>query len=282
MSKIYKNIIAIVSTIFIPLNSYAHHEAIFGPQSASMLSNDKYFGIQLFTRQNGLKNKSRETTSLVTMGVTPFKNNPLSFNVIAPYSFVNSIDNSKSGIEDIILGARYKYDLDSLNKMWDREGNYLMMMTSVELNNGVIDYDPFKGPIDYMGALTASFEYGNFSAIGYSFYRLNGIESNKNKSGDKMFLGGGLAYTPNENFETGSLISYQLGFTFENYFSDFSNGSFDKNTGGQTFLIHPTISYSPGYNFLFFGVFSIPIYQSFANKEDNEDFRIGTGITYSF
>ena len=61
-----------------------------------------------------------------------------------------------------------------------------------------------------------------------------------NKDGDNFFVGGGLAYTPNEDFHTGRLFSYQAGWSFEHYSRDRINGREDSNTGGNEFLLHPT------------------------------------------
>lgn len=57
----------------------AHHEAIFGPQSSAILSNANYAAFQIFTRQTGTAGeRTQETTPLVTVGVTPVKDIPLS------------------------------------------------------------------------------------------------------------------------------------------------------------------------------------------------------------
>lgn len=40
----------------------AHHEAIFGPQSALVLSGSRYFTAQVFTRQTGPKDERVQET----------------------------------------------------------------------------------------------------------------------------------------------------------------------------------------------------------------------------
>ncbi len=260
----------------------AHHEAIFGPQSSSILSNANYAAFQIFTRQTGTgSERTQETTPLVTVGVTPVKDIPLSVSVIAPASSINGLDGQGgniSGIEDILFSARYRYDLEYLQNLWGREGNYIMGMAGVEIPNGVIDHPSFQGPIDSMGAMMGSLEYGPFSAIAYTFYRHNAANL-LDKSGDNLFTGGGIAYTP---VDDQNILSFQLSFSYETYFADVVNGAIDDQTGGRGLLLHPTIYYSPGYNVSFFGVLSLPAWQSYADPTAQDRFRIGTGVIYQF
>lgn len=93
----------------------AHHEAIFAPQSSLFLSTDRFLGVQAFSKQTG---RTQETTTLVSVGVSPLNGVPLTFTAIAPYSFITGLDGemSKSGFEDLIVGARYRYDLKGLQE----------------------------------------------------------------------------------------------------------------------------------------------------------------------
>jgi hypothetical protein len=60
--------------------AFAHHEAIFGPQSSLVLSSPAFVSLQTFSRTTLY---GTETTGLVSAGVTPF-NFPLSFTAIVP------------------------------------------------------------------------------------------------------------------------------------------------------------------------------------------------------
>src|SRR5438445_13815202 len=99
----------------------AHHEAIFGPQSSLLYSLDTFVSAQVFSRQTGTSGqKTQETTGVISGGVNPIKGLPVTITAIVPYSIINQLDagSSRSGFEDIILGARYRFDLSTLNEEW--------------------------------------------------------------------------------------------------------------------------------------------------------------------
>jgi hypothetical protein len=133
-----------------------------------------------------------------------------------------------------------------------------------------------------MAALLGSLEWGKWSTIGYTVMRFNVEDSEGNKDGDNLFLGGGLAYTPKENFRTGRLISYQAGWSPEHYGPDHVNGQRALNTGGNEFLLHPTLVYSPGHNLLFFGIISVPVWRDFRDIAAQDAYRFGTGVVYAW
>jgi hypothetical protein len=267
-----------------PASVEAHHEAIFGPQSSLVLSLDRYISFQVFTRDLGSSDsKANETTTLVGVGVRVAKRRPLTFAAIVPYSWISVPGQARvSGTEDVVLGLRYRHDLKGLQEKWNREGNFLMGMGALELNNGTIDHSAWSGPVDGMAAGLASLERGKWSGIGYTVVRFNAENSEASKDGDHVFLGGGFAYTPNEDFQTGRLFSYQLGWSFEHYAQDRVNGQHDLNSGGDELLLHPTFVYSPGHAVLFFGVVSVPVWRDFNDAAAQDRFRLGTGVLFSW
>jgi hypothetical protein len=262
----------------------AHHEAIFGPQSSLVLSADSFVTFQVFGRKLGVSDSgTRETTTLVSAGVRVSRQRPLTFTAILPYSWISEPGSvATSGVEDVVLGLRYRHDLKGLQEKWDREGNFVMGMGAVELNNGAVDHPAWTGPVEPMAAVLGSLERGKWSALGYSVARFNVEDSDGNKDGDNLFLGGGLAYTPGENFETGRLISYQAGWSFEHYAPDRVNGQPAPNTGGNEFLLHPTVAFSPGHGVLFFGVLSVPLWHDFREPAAQDAYRFGTGVMYAW
>jgi hypothetical protein len=262
----------------------AHHEAIFGPQSSLVLSADRFLSLQVFGRELGTtESKTRETTTLVSAGIRLSKRRPLTFTAILPYSWISERGSAgRSGAEDVVLGVRYRHDLKGLQEQWGREGNFVMGIGAFELNNGTVDHGAWTGPMEPMGAVLGSLERGRWSAIGYSVVRLNVEDSEGNKDGNNVFLGGGLAYTPNENFQTGRLISYQAGWSFEHYAHDRIKNRAAQNTGGNEFLLHPTVVFSPGHNVLLFGIVSAPLWRNFENAAEQDTFRFGTGVVYAW
>lgn len=262
----------------------AHHEAIFGPQSSLVLSADRFLSLQVFGRELGTTDsKTRETTTLVSAGIRLSKQRPLTFTAILPYSWISERGKAgTSGGEDVVLGLRYRQDLKGLQEKWGREGNFVMGMGAFELNNGTVDHRAWTGPVEPMAAVLGSLERGKWSAIGYSVVRLNVEDSAGNKDGNNVFLGGGLAYTPNEDLQTGRLISYQTGLSFEHYAHDRVKGQSAPNTGGNELLLHPTVVYSPGHNLLLFGIVSAPLWRNVEDTAQQDTFRFGSGVVYAW
>src|SRR5207302_5526002 len=186
-----------------------------------------------------------------------------------------------SGMENAILGMRYKYVLEDLQKKWDRDGNFLMGVGAVELTNGIIDHPAWRGSPNGIGALLGSLEKGRWSGLAYAFGKFNG-KYEGTKKGNNLFLGNGIAYTPNEDMKTGKLISYQLGFSFEQTYMDRNIGQPVFGSGGNQALLHPTSVYSPGHGLLFFGVVSIPVYRNMRDTSQQDRFRVGSGVIYAW
>ena len=284
-SGVVPGLCLIVAAIALAPTASAHHEAIFGPQSSLLYSSERFVSVQAFTRQLGTSSqRTQETTGVLSGGFNLVKGVPLAFTAILPYSSINELDagSSTSGFEDSILGLRYRYDLAGLIEKWNREGNFILGMAGVEIPSGVIDHKAWNAPFDYLGGVLGSLERGRWSGIGYAYYRYNALYRSGTNKGNNLFLGGGLAFTPNEDIETGKLISYQLGWSYERYFKDAISGVRDPQTGGEEVLFHPTIVYSPGRGLLFFGLVSIPVWRDFHDTLAQDRFRVGTGVVYSW
>jgi hypothetical protein len=262
----------------------AHHEAIFGPQSSLILSANNFVSVQVFSRVAGTSDsKSRETTGLVSTGLRVTRRLPLTFTAILPYSWIStSAHSATSGAEDVVLGLRYRHDLKGLQAKWDREGNFLMGMGAFELNNGTIDHRAWSGPLDSLAAALGSLEWGPWSAIGYTLGRVNVEDSARNKDGNIVSVGGGVAYTPDEDFQTGRLFSYQVGWSFEHRGRDRVDGQPGSDTGGNELFLHPTFVYSPGHDLLLFGMVSVPVRREFEDPASQDGYRFGTGVLYGW
>lgn len=262
----------------------AHHEAIFGPQSSLVLSAERFVSLQVFGRQEGIAaSKTHETTALVSAGARISKRLPLTFTAILPYSWISAPGQAgTSGVEDVVLGLRYRHDLKGLQEKWDREGNFLMGMGAFELNNGTIDHPAWTGPLDTLGAVLGSLERGNWSVIGYGVGRFNVESAEGDKDGNDLSLGGGLAYTPNEDFQTGRLFSFQAGCSLEHLSRDRVQGQPDPGTGGNELFLHPTVVYSPGHDVLFFGLMSVPVWRDVEDPSTQDGPRFGTGVLYAW
>ena len=155
-------------------------------------------------------------------------------------------------------------------------------MGAVELNNGTIDHDRWSGPVEGMSAALGSLERGPWSLMAYGVTRFNAQDSSGSKDGNTLFTGAGAAFTPNEDFTTGQLLSYQAGVSFEHYARDRAAYQRVEESGGNELFVHPAIAYSPGHNLLFFGIVSLPVWQDVRDPSTKTRYRVGTGIIYGW
>lgn len=100
-------VFAFVFLISVP--AFAHHEAMFGPQSSAVLSPGIFLSAQVFDRENG-RNETihRETTTVFSVGVQPSTKRPLSLAFVIPFTFSSTVgDLSRQRFEDALISARY-------------------------------------------------------------------------------------------------------------------------------------------------------------------------------
>jgi hypothetical protein len=82
--------------------AYAHHEAMFGPQSSTVLSPTFFVPAQVFDKEAGKDNeKRRETTTVYSAGFTPLKNKPLSIAFVLPVTFAGGVSDPSTLVRRI-------------------------------------------------------------------------------------------------------------------------------------------------------------------------------------
>ena len=88
--------------------AFAHHEAIFGPQSSAVLSPSAFLSAQIFDKEKGRNDdKHREATTVYSFGFTPVKKKPLSIALVLPMTFTSgTTEPSSHGFEDALVTAR--------------------------------------------------------------------------------------------------------------------------------------------------------------------------------
>jgi hypothetical protein len=262
----------------------AHHEAIFGPHSSLMLSAPSFASLQTFSRQLGTADaRTQESTLVLSIGLTPFRSVPLSFSATLPASSIDTLNGaggSQRGLEDAIIGARYRWDLTGLQQRFGKDGNYVLAMGAVELPTGSVDHPAFSGPLDGMTALVAGIERGPLSWNGYGLYRRHGTDAAGARAGDNLFLGGGMAYTPFDDPVREKLISLQLGVSYEIYARDTEAGAAVAASGGRGLYVHPTVVWGPGGRILVFAMTSLPVVETYRDAADNNRWRVGAGVVF--
>jgi hypothetical protein len=253
-----------------------HHEAIFGPQSSLVLSAPGFATVQAFTKHT--EEGAQETTFVLAGGVTLPDLPAVSFALTVPASVQSGTGARGLGLENALIGARYRFDLEPLKRALGRDANFVMAMAGVELPTGTVDYRFFEGPANALSALLYSAEWWMFSATAFIYYRYEGIDAQRFKKGDEVFWGFGLGFTPIDR--EGALLSFQLGVSDERHFPRQAQGKAVPETGGDELMLSPTIVFTPLKRWQFFAVLSLPTRQSIVNLDDRDQWRLGMGVLF--
>lgn len=270
--------VIVLSLMATPRVAFAHHEAIFGPQSAAVLSAPRFVSAQFFTRQTGKStSRRRQTTAVISGGLQPFRA-PLSVSVVVPVSFIGSptAGGSQKGIEDILLSGRYKVESARLTEALHLDESYVMGVGGVELPTGTIDHPFGKGAPGAIAAALVSAERRPVSGIGYAYYHHTGVYQGARESGN-IFWGGGVAWTPLDNLQTGRLFSLQAGISRERTFAAEADGFPNLQSGGSGVFAHEAVMVGLNEHIQVFTLLSLPIKQSWASADDRQQFRLGAG-----
>src|ERR1700722_9224483 len=140
-------LVALLSLTTIPVD--AHHEAMFGPQSAAVLSPTIFVSAQVFDKEEGKDaEKRRETTTVYSVGFTPLKKQPLSIAFVLPVTFAGGVGDPSTpgsasrGFEDTLLTARYRFEAPGVASSLGLDQSYVMGVGGLEMPTGTIDH-PF-------------------------------------------------------------------------------------------------------------------------------------------
>jgi hypothetical protein len=266
--------------------AYAHHEAMFGPQSSAVLSPGVFLSAQVFDKETGRDDqKRRETTTVYSVGFKPLKKQPLSIAFVLPMTFASGVaapstpGSVNRGFEDTVLTARYRVDAPNIAASLGLDSSYVMGVGGIEMPTGTIDHRFGKGAFGEIAAGLFSVEKRPIAAIAYVYYHHRGVYDGLRDSGN-TFAGGGIAYTPIDDEANGKLFSLQLGFSAERTFASEENGVTLADSGASGVFVHPGMVFSISPSLQFFGLVSLPLTQQYNSVVDRQRFRLGTGIIW--
>jgi len=266
--------------------AYAHHEAMFGPQSAAVLSPTIFVAAQVFDKEEGKDTqKRRETTTVYSFGFTPVKTQPLSIALVLPYTFAGGVSDPSTpgsasrGFEDMLLTARYRLDAKGVASSLGLDQTYVMGVGGLEVPTGTIDHPFGKGAFGEIVAGLFSVEKRPIAAIAYVYYHHRGVYNGLRDSGN-TFAGGGIAYTPVDDEAKGKLFSLQLGVSREETFASEEHGVALADSGASGIFMHPGIVFAATPSLQFFGLVSLPLTQQWNSLVDRQRFRLGTGVIW--
>ena len=197
----------------------------------------------MFTRQTGGEgDRVQETTTVLSTGFSPFKR-PVSVALIVPFSFLSGAGSTRVGLEDAILGVRYRADLPAVTRALSAKESFVMGVGGVELPTGTLDHRFGKDAVGGIAAALGSVEVGQFSVIGYGFYRRQGTYRSARESAN-LFIGAGAAWTPIDD-PSGRILSVQLGVSRESMSREEEDGAAVHASGGSGVFAHPTLLGDP-------------------------------------
>jgi len=266
--------------------AFAHHEAMFGPQSSAVLSPGIFLSAQVFDKETGRDDlKRRETTTVYSVGFKPLKKQPLSVAFVLPITFAGGAPDPGSpgaangGFEDTVLTARYRVEAGGIASALGLDQSYVMGVGGIEMPTGTFDHPFGKGAFGQIAAGLFSVEKRPIAAIAYVYYHHRGVYEGTRDSGN-TFGGGGVAYTPIDDEDRGKLFSLQLGVSYERTFQSEESGILVADSGSSGVFVHPGVVFSVAPSVQFFGLVSLPLTQQYNSIVDRQRFRVGAGIIW--
>ncbi len=266
--------------------AFAHHEAMFGPQSSAVLSPGIFLSALVFDKETGKGDQQRrETTTVYSVGFKPMKKQPLSIAFVVPATFAggapdpNQPEANARGFEDMLISGRYRVETPAAARAFGMDESYVMGVGGLELPTGTFDHPFGKGAFGEIAAGLWSLEKRPFATIAYVYYHHRGVYDGLRDSGN-MFTGGGLAFTPIDDEEHGKLFSLQLGVSYERTFVAEENGLPVLDSGSSGVFVHPGVVFDITSSVQCFGLVSLPLTQQYNSIVDRQRFRFGTGIIW--
>ncbi len=260
--------------------AYAHHEALFGPQSSAALTAPQFLSIQVFDTERGKgTDKTHSTTTVFSGGVKPFRV-PVSLSFVVPFS-VETIPGGgrRRGLEDSLVAARYRVETERLSHALGVDESYVMGVAGVELPTGSMDHPAGHGSAGAIAAGMLSVEKHPLALIAYTYIHRPGAYHGDRASGN-VFAGGGVAWTPIDDEDHGKLFSLQLGASHETTSREHAVGASVDLTGGRGTFVHPTVVFDIGTHVQIFNLLSLPVSQDWRDPNDRQRFRFGSGAIF--
>jgi hypothetical protein len=271
----------------------AHHEALFGPQSSLAVESEAFTSLQVHEHATGSgASYEREATFILSGGVTPLAAIPWTISVVLPvtYDYARTPAGLRSGPfsscrgcfspENILLSTSYRFPFKALERATGKDGNFALLSASIEPPTGAKDYAPLRGPTNYLFASMLGFEWRQVAAVALGYYRVNAIDYQDSKKGNNALAALGFSYSPVD--EQDRILSLQIGFAGELHERDVLGGAPVAASGGAEFFASPTVLWGPSKHLRFFLYGSIPIAQSYRSVAQEDRWRAGTGVIYSF
>jgi hypothetical protein len=270
----------------------AHHEALFGPQSSLAVESDGFVSTQMHVKVIGTgASYDRESVFIVSGGVSLFRAVPWTLTLVQPLTYEAAHTPTASSVgplamcdcfarENLIVANSYRFDFESLRHAWQNDGNFALFSAAFELPTGNKEAEPLHGPSNYILAGMLGFGWRAVAAVALGYYRINSADASGSKKGNNALAGLGLTYTPID--ARGRMISVQLGIAAEVHERDVSDGTTVDASGGWELFASPTVVWEPATRLRFFTYVSVPFAQRYRSETQEDRWRAGLGLIYSF
>jgi hypothetical protein len=270
----------------------AHHEALFGPQSSLAVESEGFVSTQMHTKVIGTgASYDRESVYILSGGISPFRGIPWTLTLVQPFTSEAAHTPTPSSVgplatcdcfarENLIVSNSYRFDFEGLKRAWQNDGNFALLSAAFEVPTGTKEAEPFHGPSNYILAGMAGFGWHSLAGVALGYYRINSSDSTGSKKGNNLLAGLGFTYTPID--EPGRMISVQLGVAAEVHERDVLAAAPVDASGGWELFASPTIVWEPAANLRCFAYVSLPFAQHFRAETQQDRWRAGLGLIYSF
>ena len=249
---------------FLP-SLHAHHEAIFGPQSSTLITRKRFVSTQYYLVNEGRTADTRGRSHIGVLSVGTSVGKQWSLMATVPIEVERAPDEEATGLQDVVLGVRYS--------LATRGHDSLMTVLTIEPPTGTLEHRA----VGIGGGLIYGKEWGHWSVVTYGLGRTESSLEEGEKRGNRLFLGGGLAY------ETHDLpFSPQLGISWERTGRQREEGELVPESNTSALMIHPTLSkvFHDG-SLQTFLVVSLPLAQR-SGTEGWQHFRVAIGFVWQF
>jgi hypothetical protein len=271
----------------------AHHEALFGPQSSLAVESEAFVSLQAHEHAFGSgASYEHEATFILSGGVTPLRGIPWTVTLVVPVTYDHA--RTPTGVrtgpfsscrgcfapENVLLSTSYRFPFKALERATGKDGNFALLSASIEPPTGAKDYPPLRGPTNYLFAGMLGFEWRQVAAVLLGYYRVNASDYADSKKGNNSLVALGFAYTPVD--EEARMVSLQVGLAGEVHERDMLGGAPVSASGGAELFASPTVLWGPSKHLRFFLYGSLPLVQSYRSIAQEDRWRAGTGVIYSF
>jgi len=169
-----------------------------------------------------------------------------------------------TGVQDLVMGIRYLPAIPL--------GQTLMGILTLEPPTGNLEHRAFG----FGGGVVYGVERAPLSVIVYGLGRTESSLEEGQKRGNRLSLGGGLAY------ETSALpFSPQLGISWERAGRTLEDGIRIPGSAISVLMLHPTVVKEFNESFSGFFVVSLPAAQ-WSGHDGWQRFRVAAGVLWSF